>query len=211
MCPYTGIEIGQQLQAYTQFIGFSLREFRHLFVHLSQNACEVFHMVTHLVGNHIGIGKVAICTQLLLHRGEERQVDIQFLVTWAIEGTHCGRTLSAGCCHTTRIKHHLRHLVLCTLLAEYLCPHIFRTSKNLCRELGQLLFFLSKLRLILLYLRITSKGILLHLLHNSRYGIASREPCKEGYHNDTTDTKTGLCATAHSTAVFHIRAFASSV
>ena len=45
-----------------------------------QNARQVFHMVSYLMGNDVGVGKVAVSTQLLLHFRKERQVDVQLLV-----------------------------------------------------------------------------------------------------------------------------------
>ena len=163
------------------------------------------------MSNHIGISKVTLGTQLLLHRGEERQVDIQFLVTRAIERSHLCGALSASCLDTTSIEHHLRNLILCPILLEDLRPYILRSSKNLGGERRQLLFLLRKLGLSLCDLRIATEGILLHLLHHGSHRVATREPCKECHHNNTTDTQTSFRSATHSTAVFHVRAFSSSV
>ena len=80
MGPDTGIEVCQQLQTYGEFVGLGLTELCHLGMYFLQRTRQVFHMVTHFMGYHVGIGKVAVSTQLLLHRSEEREVDIEFLV-----------------------------------------------------------------------------------------------------------------------------------
>ena len=181
-----------------------------------QRTRQVFHMVTHFMGYHVGIGKVAVSTQLLLHRSEEREVDIQFLVTRAIEGSHCSRTLSAGCLRAVCIKYHRGVLILSTVLLENLRPHILRASQNLGGELSQSLLFLRKLTLALVHLGICSRQrtqstVFCHLLHYSLQRVTTRQPCHQRHNDNTTDTHTGLGSTAHTTAIFHIRAFASSV
>ena len=173
-------------------------------------------MVTNLVGNDVGIREITVGTELFFHRGEERQVDVQLLVARAVEGTHGGRALSAGGLRAVGIEHHGGVLILRTVLLENLRPHILGTCQDLRRELGQRLFFLGKLALTFADLRIGARQraqstVFTHLLYDSLQGIASRQPGHQGHYDNTTDTQTGLCATAHTTAVFHIRAFASSV
>ena len=43
-------------------------------------------MVSHLVRNDVGIGKVAVSTKLLAHVEEEREVEVDGLVGRTIEG-----------------------------------------------------------------------------------------------------------------------------
>ena len=58
--PHSSIEVGKQLESDTYSVGFFLRYSCHLVMSLVENAKQVLHMVTHLMGYHIGIGKVAI-------------------------------------------------------------------------------------------------------------------------------------------------------
>ena len=89
-------------------------------------------MVTYLVSNHIGIRKVTIGTQLLLHAHEERQVEIKTLVATAIEGAHSSLTLTASsACHAT-IKNHVGVTILAqALLLENLRPDVLGTTQDL--------------------------------------------------------------------------------
>ena len=162
------------------------------------------------MGNDVSIGKVAISTQLLLHRGEERQVDIQLLVARTIERTHSGRTLSAGGLSAVGIEHHRGHLILHIILCEDVCPYILSTSQDLSGKGSQLLFFLCKLTLFAADLRILAIR-LLGSLYASLQRIAASKIGNSHCDNDTTDTQSGLLTTAHSATVFHIRAFASSI
>ena len=140
---------------------------------LGKNTGQILHMVTHFVRYHVGIGEVATGSQLLLHGGEEREVDVELLVAWAIERTHSCRTLSTGGSCSVGIEHHLRHYILSPVLAENLSPYVFCTSQYLGRELSHCLFFLGKLGLTFRHLRIAAKVILLNLLHHSCYRVAT--------------------------------------
>ena len=79
--PHASIVVGQQFQAHADLIGSHLISLVHGLMGLTQRACEVLHMVSDLVGYHIGIGEgVSLDTELALHLGEEREVDIELLV-----------------------------------------------------------------------------------------------------------------------------------
>ena len=109
------------------------------------------------MGDDIGVGKVAISAQLFLHRGEEAEVDVQFLVARAVERSHGGRALSAGRLCAVGVEHHRGILILRAILLENLRPHILGTCQDLCGELGQRLLLLGKLTLPLADLRIGTR------------------------------------------------------
>ena len=179
---------------------------------LIERAQQVLHVVTHLMGNDVSIRKVTIGPQLTLHLGEEREVDVQFLVTRAIEGAHRTAGLPTGRRHTVREQHQRGRRVLAAHLLEDLGPDVLGRSQNLTRELGQGLFLLGKLALTLdLFLLDGRQPALLY--HVADY-VAQVSPVHQGHqgHNDDTcqASEAGLCATAHAAAVFHVRAFSAS-
>ena len=47
---------------------------------LVEGSEQVLDMVSDLVGDHIGVCEVAVCSEGLLHRGEEAEVEIDRLV-----------------------------------------------------------------------------------------------------------------------------------
>ena len=214
MCPHTGIEVGKQLQANREFVGLFLGQTRHLLVHLLERSSKILHMMAYLVGNNVCIGKIAVGTQLAFHRRKERQVDIQSLIAAAIERSHLCRTLTASRLYPIGIEHHSRILILHTVFLENLHPYILCAGKNLLRELCQLLLLFGEFTLCASsHFCISSVEILVAgLLHYCLDGIASLQICHNAHNNDTDNaSKACLPATAHSTAIIYIRAFASSV
>ena len=100
---------------------------------------QILHVVTHLVSNHVCVGKVAVSPEGLLHGGEEREVDIDTLVCRAVERTYAG-----GCATATRLHGAVEENKCGSLvgLAEFLelCrPHVLGGGKHL---LGKVLQFL---------------------------------------------------------------------
>ena len=76
MSPYAGIIVGKEFQAHADLVGRNLVGLVHLLMGLAQYAQQVLHVVAHLMGDDVGIGEVAVGTQLPLHGGEEAQVDV---------------------------------------------------------------------------------------------------------------------------------------
>src|SRR4249920_3695688 len=52
--------------------------------------------MAHLMGDHISLCEVAGCAKSLGHYVEEGEVEVDFVVTGAVEGTDCGRRGSAS-------------------------------------------------------------------------------------------------------------------
>ena len=179
VCPYAGIVVGQQLQADADLIATHLVGLTHGLMGLVERSQEVLHVVAYLVGNDVGVGKIAtLDTQLALHLGEERQVNIQLLVARAIEGTDGSRSRATGRLHLIREQHQRRRRIGTSHLLEHLSPYILRTSQNLTRELCQLLLLLSKV--LLIDGLSTLRHLFLNTLYNSLHGVASAHPSKQG-------------------------------
>ena len=81
VAPYAGKAIGLQFDAH-----------RRLVLALALNldlgrADQILHMVTDFVRDHIGLGKVPRCSQLMCQLIEERQVEINPAVVGAVKRT----------------------------------------------------------------------------------------------------------------------------
>ena len=87
--------IGLQLHLHRQGIPFSFRglalETRDLFC----SAHEILYVMADLMRNHIGLGKVAGCAKSLGHDVEEGEIEIDFVIAGAVEGTDSRRRGSA--------------------------------------------------------------------------------------------------------------------
>ena len=176
------------------------------------------HVVAHLVSDDVGIGKVAVGPQLLFHLSKERQVDVEFLVARAIEGSHLCRALSAGRLRAVGVEHHGGHLVLHVVVFENLLPHILRAGQYLRGKARQFLFLLGELALLGADLGIGARqraqsAILLEGLYARRQRVAAREVGNGHGNDDTHDagTHASLLAATHAAAVFHVGTFSSSV
>ena len=63
VCPYTSKTVCLQFNLHAHLVCLVLGEFSHLSMSLTQITQQILHVVTHFMGNHIGIGEVAISTQ----------------------------------------------------------------------------------------------------------------------------------------------------
>ena len=78
--PDSGIIVGLELQTYAVLVRNRLAGLLHDLMGLVEGSEQVLDMVSDLVGDHIGVCKVAVCSEGLLHRGEEAEVEIDRLV-----------------------------------------------------------------------------------------------------------------------------------
>ena len=207
--PDAGQEVGLQLQADTDAVALLLAHSAHLLVGLVQDSEQVLHVVAHLVRNDVGIGKVAIGSQLPLHLGKEGKVDIHTLVGRAIEWTRrsCGST--APRLYTARKEHQAGRFIGAPHLLELLCPHIFGTGQYLAREFGQCLFLCRRFigRCLSLFGEYTAQICIFQYTER----IATHHPCQQGCNDQTTDADSGLLSSAHTAAVVHMTTLSSSV
>ena len=91
VAPDAGETIGLQFHSHRQGIPLSFRGLALEARHLLCNAHEILHVMAHLMGDHIGLGEVAWRTKSLGHFVEEGEVEIDFVIPGAVEGTDCGR------------------------------------------------------------------------------------------------------------------------
>ena len=84
----------------------------------------VLHVVTDLMGDDVRVGEVAIRADLFLHVHKEGEVDIDGLVSRAVERTHGGGGVAAARLHSVGEQHQLRGLVGLADLAELFRPDI---------------------------------------------------------------------------------------
>ena len=138
VAPHSGVEIGLQLDAHAHPVGVGLAHTCHLAVGLVQGTQHVLHVVTYLVGNHIGVGEVTVGPQLLPHAGEEGKVYVQLFVGAAVEGAHGRLSLPAGGGSAAGVQHQGGGFVGAQVVVqEILAPYVFGGSQDLAGELGQ--------------------------------------------------------------------------
>ena len=102
---------------------------------------QVLHMVTDLVGNDIGLGKITGRTVPLFKVPEERQVEIHLVVRRAVERTHRSGRHATGGLHGTAEHHPDRFLVIQAAAPEDGVPGILRVRKHHGNEVGEFLLF----------------------------------------------------------------------
>ena len=108
--PYTGEEVGLELQTYADAVALLLAHTAHLLMGVVEYSQQILHMVSHLVCNDVGIGKVAIGTQLSLHLCEEGEVDVYALVGRAVEGPRRSRSSTAARLYATGEEYQLKNI-----------------------------------------------------------------------------------------------------
>ena len=97
VCPDSCIVVGEQLETDADLIGLYLISLVHRLMGLAECSCEILHVVTDLMGNHVSVGKgITLDTQLSFHLREEREVDVKLLVARAIERTYGSRCITTG-------------------------------------------------------------------------------------------------------------------
>ena len=209
MSPHTGIEVGHQLQAHAILVSIGLIGSLHLAVCLIKGTHQILDVVSHLMGDDIGLGEagvVTLYTELSIHRLEESQIQIHLLVTRAIERSHGCLTLAAGGLSGTRVKNQCGCGVLAdAILLENLCPYILSASYHLAGKYSEFLFLGSCLMAVF-GLDAHAASLLQHVSE-----VTPHQQGNQSGNNQSTDTaQANLGACAHSTAIFNIFAFASS-
>ena len=171
-------------------------------------------MVSHLVGDDVSISEVAVSTKLALHRCEEREVNVQGLVSRAVEWSYGSIAGTTTRLHTTSVEHHARgDIRLAQLLLEHVAPYILGTGEHLRGEECQLLLFLGELTFLL----IAGRDVLVRdsfqttSLLESLKDVAACEPSHQARNDDSTDAAySGLRCSTHTPTIVDIRAFSSS-
>ena len=176
---------------------------------LAQGAEQVLHMVAHLMGDDIRIGEVAVGPELLPHGGEETQVDIQFLIAGAVERAHGGLSRAAGGGGGAGIQDQGRRPVCADAgLPEIGAPDVLGGGEDLLGERGEGFVF-GRGFIGGLLGGLHPAGVDDTLDHVSE-GPALQEH-DQGDQGDAAQAQSGGRAAAHSSAVFHIGTFPSSI
>ena len=156
----------------------------HLLMGLAEDAELILHMVTHLMGDDVGVSEVAIGTNLLFHAFEKFKVEINCFVGRAIE-----RSAGRGGVTTTRTNsiaedNHLGRIVGAPHFLEFFVPHVFGACKDAFAERHQFYIDLAVVGAIVDILR--CGAWLLHLFHDSA-GVAAHKYDNQG-DNNTANT-----------------------
>lgn len=107
---------------------------------LVRDAEQFLHMVADLMGDNIGLGKVAWCLETIFQFVEKGKVDIDLLVTGTVEGASGRLGQAAGRFHRIAKEDQMRLLVGLSLLLEQGRPGCFGISENYGDKINQLLF-----------------------------------------------------------------------
>ena len=161
-------------------------------------------MVTHLVGDNVGIGKVAIGADLALHALKELQVEIHRFVRRTIEWSTCRGSISAARADSIAEDDHLRRVVGATHLGKLFGPHVFRAGEDALAESHQFHIDFT----VVLFDHFGRIG-LGHLFHDGAW--ITTHKANNQIDNNTTDADT--TSSSHCflpSAVFHIGTFSTS-
>ena len=88
--PDAGQAVGLQFEQDRKTVSLVLSDPAPQGVDLVRNPQKILDVVSDLVGNHIGLGKVARCTKPVLQILKKTQVDVDLLVARAVKRPHGG-------------------------------------------------------------------------------------------------------------------------
>ena len=94
--PDAGEAVRLKLESHGEGIGFALAGAALTRLDLAHNAEQVLHVMADFVGNHIGLSKIPGGFETVMEFTKESEVDINFLVVAAIEGSSGGLRKTAG-------------------------------------------------------------------------------------------------------------------
>ena len=134
--PHAGVAVGLQLHAHRSSAGSGLGAAGARLFHLAKGAGELLHVVSYLVGDHIGLGEIAWRMEAGLQVAEKREVDVELFIAGTIEGAHGGLPRAAGGAHLPVIEDQGRGAVLAIRLLEDPAPHGLGAAENLRDELA---------------------------------------------------------------------------
>jgi len=90
MGPDTGVAVGLQLKCNRQPIALTST------LHLVHCAHDVLNVMTDLMCDHVGLGKITIRSKFLFQLTEETEIEVEVLVARTIERPHRGLAVAAG-------------------------------------------------------------------------------------------------------------------
>ena len=137
MSPDTSEEVGLEFHPHREFVVVAIREPAAHRLHLVADAELVLDVVADLVGDHVGLGKLARRAELPLQLVIEREVDVDLLVHGAVEGPRRGARHAAGALHLAGEHDELGgHIAPLEVRREQLPPHVLVLGKDCLDEPG---------------------------------------------------------------------------
>src|SRR5712691_5029593 len=139
--PDSGKTIGLQLDLDLQVIRLDLADGVLTLLHLRQDAEQILHVVTDLVGDHVSLGELArlavvAAAEPALQVAEERRVEIDPLVVGTIERPHGGARGAAGRARRAGEHHQRRWPVAPALLLQQVPPYRLGAAEHGRHELA---------------------------------------------------------------------------
>src|SRR5262249_10335967 len=133
--PHSGETIRLQLHAHGERVAARLGGAAALLRHLLRDAELVLDMMPHLVRDHVGTREVAGGAEAPGQVLEERSIEVDFVVGWAVEGSHGGAAHAAGGVDGAAEEHQLRRLMLAPSLPENSAPGVLGVPQDPCDEI----------------------------------------------------------------------------
>src|SRR5712692_2618283 len=139
--PDPGETIGLQLDLDLQVIRLDLADGVLTLLHLRQDAEQILHVVTDLVGDHVSLGELArlavvAAAEPALQVAEERRVEIDPLVVGTIERPHGGARGAAGRARRAGEHHQRGRPVAPALLLQQIPPYRLGAAEHGRHELA---------------------------------------------------------------------------
>src|SRR5262245_33773843 len=137
MCPHPGQVIGLQFQANRPLVILLLGQRPPFFVDDAAVAEKVLHMMSHFVGDNVGLRELGIrASELLFQLIKEGRIEINGSVRRAVERANRRRRDAAPGLYLVGEKDHVRRRITFADLAELFTPDLLRESKDGGEELA---------------------------------------------------------------------------
>ena len=123
-------EISLQFESYQVTIELAFTQISTLFLNLFHNTQEVLYVMTDLMGDDIGYGKITLGIQVVLHGPEKSQVNIHLFIAGAVEWS--GGCLGETACRLGRVskQNQLGLALEDIILTQQSIPYILGVCQN---------------------------------------------------------------------------------
>ena len=139
--PHAGQKISLQFEPNRKLIGFGFAHSALRAIHLIHRAEQVLDMMTNFVRDYVGCGKITRRAESGLQLLKERQIDIELLISGAVERTHRGTGAATGRTNLIPEQHERRFAILSPELGEDLAPLIFGFRQHHGRKFFEFFLF----------------------------------------------------------------------
>ena len=145
--PNAGKAVRLKLEPHGESIGFTLAGAALTRLDLAHNAELILHVMADFVRNHIGLSKIAGGFETVMELTKESEVDINFLVVAAIEGSSGGLRKTAGRLDLAAEEHELWLCVGTSGTLENFAPSLLGAAEHAGDELAPFVAGAGLLRL----------------------------------------------------------------